>query len=124
MKLTSKLLKKMIMEELTDSSAMGLDKRGLPKSQAASDAMHAMHSKSKEPEYKGVAGFKKYLMDLKQKPMTKFKGITASEFEDIIGLINEFLDMASGGQADQKYDRIGKYIEALRGNEKPEPSIA
>ena len=102
MKLTSKLLKKMIMEEMQQQ------KLPFPTQDTSPE--------DKQDEIKGVADFKKKLRDLSVQPTTDFTGLSPSELQAIAQLLTELLDLGQEMAADQRLKRIGVFIDKMAPN--------
>ena len=104
MKLTSKLLKKMIMEEMQESVNL-----------------------EKTPEYmehnQGIVGFKKKLKNMALMPTSAYMGLSSGELETISGILDMLLAIGKEKSADATLNRIINFAQQA-GNLKPEGEVA
>ncbi len=105
MKLTSKLLKKMIAEEMQQ-------KLPFPKKDA--------NPEGEEELVKGITDFKRKLKDMAIQPSSNFQGLSPAELAQTISIFELMLKMGKRGTADTALKRIMDFMDQMQGSKRGE----
>ena len=105
MKLTPKLLKKMIAEEMQQKLPFGR-KNTSPEGE--------------EGSVKGINDFKKKLRDMSIQPSGEFQGLSTAELAQTITIFKQMLKMGKEETADSALKRIIDFMDQMEGSKRGE----